>query len=101
MFGISWAELFVILLVAVVVIPARLWPDVARFLARLVKFVRNIIWRIADASEQIKNQIEREVPIDDLIHTTTDDILADFATPLRKARVRRATKKTGAKKCNA
>lgn len=101
MFGISWAELFVILLVAVVVIPARLWPDVARFLARLIKFVRNIIWRITDASEQIKNQIERDMPIDDLIHTTTDDILADFATPLRKKRARRTTKKDGAKKCNA
>lgn len=101
MFGISWAELFVILLVAVVVIPARLWPDVARFLARLIKFVRSIIWRITDASEQIKNQIERDIPIDDLIHTTTDDILADFATPLRKARARRTTKKAGAKKCNA
>lgn len=101
MFGISIAELFVILLVAVVVIPARLWPDVARFLARLIKFVRNIIWRITDASEQIKNQIERDIPIDDLIHTTTDDILADFATPLRKVRTRRTTKKAGAKKCNA
>ncbi len=101
MFGISWAELFVILLVAVVVIPARLWPDVARFLARLIKFVRNIIWRITDASEQIKNQIELDAPIDDLIHTTTDEILADFATPLRKKRTVRTTKKGGAKKCNA
>lgn len=100
MFGISVAELFVILLVAVVVIPARLWPDVARFLARLIKFVRNIIWRITDASEQIKNQIDLDAPIDDLIHTTTDEILADFATPLRKKCAVRKTKKGGAKKCN-
>lgn len=86
MFGISWAELFVILLVAVIVIPARMWPDVMRFLARAIKFVRNIIWRITDASEQIKNQIDLETPIDELIQTTTDDVLADFSVPLRKTR---------------
>lgn len=100
MFGISVAELFVILLVAVIVIPARMWPDVARFLARAVKFVRNIIWRITDASEQIKNQIDLEQPIDELIHTTTNDVLADFSTPLRKPRrSTRATNKAQAKKC--
>ena len=60
MFGISWAEFFVVLLVAVLVIPARNWPDVAKFLARLVKFFRELIWKITDASENIKNQIELE-----------------------------------------
>lgn len=99
MFGISWAELFVILLVAVIVIPARMWPDVARFLARVVKFVRNIVWRITDASEQIKNQIDLEQPIDELIHTTTNDVLAEFSTPLRKTRRTRAASKTQGKKC--
>ena len=69
MFGISWAEFLVILLVAVLVIPARLWPDVAKFLARAVKFIRAVIWKITDASEKIKEQIERESPIDDLIKT--------------------------------
>lgn len=100
MFGISWAELFVILLVAVIVVPARMWPDVARFLARAVKFVRNIVWRITDASEQIKNQIDLEKPIDELISTTTDDVLADFSTPLRKARkVQAAAGKPKGGKC--
>lgn len=99
MFGISWSELFVILLVAVIVIPARMWPDVARFLARAVKFVRNIMWRITDASEQIKNQIDLEQPIDELIHTTTNDVLAEFSTPLRKTRRTRTTGKTQGKKC--
>jgi len=100
MFGISWAELFVILLVAVIVVPARMWPDVARFLARAVKFVRNIIWRITDASEQIKNQIDLETPIDELINTTTNDVLADFSTPLHKPRkVRTTAGKPKGKKC--
>ena len=85
MFGISWAELLVILLVAVLVILARLWPDVARFIARVIKFVRGLIWKITDASENIKNQIELEKPIDDLIKTTTDDMLNTFSTILPKS----------------
>ena len=67
MFGISWGEFFVIVLVGVIVVPARMWPDVARFLARAVNFVRGILWKITDASENIKQQIELEKPIDDLI----------------------------------
>ena len=66
MFGISWAEFFVIILVAVLVVPARLWPDVARFLARVVKFIRSLIWKITDASENIKQQIELEQPVDEM-----------------------------------
>ena len=92
MFGISWAEFFVIILVGVVVIPARMWPDVARFLARTVNFVRGIIWKITDASENIKQQIELEKPIDDLIQTTTNDVLGTISTAIKK------TKKTNRKK---
>jgi Sec-independent protein translocase protein TatA len=91
MFGISWAEFFVVLLVGVLVIPARCWPDVARFLARLIKFVREFIWKITDATENIKNQIELEKPIDDLIKTTTDEMLDSFS-------VVKKSKKTTAKK---
>ena len=97
MFGISGAEFLVIILVAIVVLPARMWPDVARWLARAVKFVRAIIWRITDASEQIKESIELEKPIDDLIKTTTDDMLAEFSTQIKKRRP--AGKKTGGQKC--
>ncbi len=99
MFGISGAEFLVIILVAIVVLPARMWPDVARILARAVKFIRAIVWRITDASEQIKENIELEKPIDDLIKTTTDDMLAEFSTPIKKTK-RVATKQTrGARKC--
>ena len=86
MFGISWAEFFVIILVGVIVIPARMWPDVARFLARAVKFVRGVIWKITDASENIKNQIELEKPIDDLIQSTTNDVLNTISTAIKKPR---------------
>ena len=79
MFGISWAEFIVILLVAVLVIPARYWPDVARWLARAIKFVRGIIWKITDASEKIKEQIELEEPINDIMNTTTRDMLDAFS----------------------
>ena len=92
MFGISWAEFFVIIIVGILVVPARNWPDVARVVARAVKFIRGIIWKITDASEKIKTQIDLEKPIDDLIKTTTDDILANFSTPRKK--VKKTTKIT-------
>ena len=95
MFGISWAEFFVILLVAVLVIPTRYWPDVARGLARVVKFVRALIWRVTDAGEKIKEQIELEQPINDLMQTTTRDILDSFSE--KKPKVKTRKKRTGTK----
>lgn len=92
MFGISWAEFLVILIVGVVVIPSRMWPDVARFLARVVGFIRNMIWKITDASEQIKQQIDLQQPIDEIIRTTTDDVLSDFSTPIKKTRTKKTNK---------
>lgn len=93
MFGISWAEFFVIIVVAVLVIPSRLWPDVARFLARLINVVRQIIWKITDASENIKQQIDLEKPIDDLIHNTTNDVLDGFSTVIKQKKTIKKTKK--------
>ncbi|MBP5485335.1 MAG: hypothetical protein J6Y07_01365 [Alphaproteobacteria bacterium] len=84
MFGISWAEFIVILLVAVLVIPARYWPDVARTLARVVKFIRAIVWKITDASEKIKEQIELEQPITDIVNTTTKDMLDTISVRRKK-----------------
>ena len=83
MFGISWAEFLVILLVAILVVPARYWPDVARALARMVNYIRKFIWKITDASEKIKDQIELEKPIDDIIKTTTNDVLDCFSEPVK------------------
>ena len=80
-------------------IPARLWPDVARFLAQVVKFVRGVVWKITDASEKIKEQIDLEQPIDELIKTTTDDILAKIS--VKKPKTQKAPKvqqKSGGKK---
>ncbi|MBQ6027602.1 MAG: twin-arginine translocase TatA/TatE family subunit [Alphaproteobacteria bacterium] len=89
MFGISWAEFIVILLVAVLVIPARYWPDVARSLARAVKFIRAIIWKITDASEKIKEQIELEQPITDIVNTTTRDMLDTISVRRKKRKTKK------------
>lgn len=89
MFGISWAEFIVILLVAVLVIPARYWPDVARALARAVKFIRAIIWKITDASEKIKEQIELEQPITDIVNTTTKDMLDTISVRRKKRKTKK------------
>lgn len=90
MFGISWAEFIVILIVAILVVPARYWPDVARALARVIKFIRGIIWKITDASEKIKEQIELEKPINDIVNTTTKDILDTISKPRTKQKRGRA-----------
>ena len=95
MFGISWAEFFVILLVAVLVVPVRLWPDVARFLARVVNVVRRALWKITDVSENIKQQIELEKPIDDLIKNTTNDVLDSFSDVLSKKQKKPKTVRKG------
>ena len=89
MFGISWAEFIVILLVAVLVIPARYWPDVARALARAVKFIRAIVWKITDASEKIKEQIELEQPITDIVNTTTRDMLDTISVRRKKRKTKK------------
>ncbi len=91
MFGISWAEFIVILLVAILVVPARYWPDVARALARAVKFIRGIVWKITDAGEKIKEQIELEEPINDIMNTTTREVLDAFS--VKKTRRRGRAKK--------
>jgi Sec-independent protein translocase protein TatA len=92
MFGISWAEFIVILLVAILVVPARYWPDVARALARIVKFIRGIIWKITDASEKIKQQIELEEPINEIMNTTTNDILDTISVKIKRKKKRAGIK---------
>lgn len=84
MFGISWTEFLVIFLIAICVVPAKYWPDVARFLARIVKYIRNIIWKINDFSEEVQHRIELEKPIDDLISGATENVFADVMVKPRK-----------------
>ncbi|MBO7053167.1 MAG: hypothetical protein J6W27_01910 [Alphaproteobacteria bacterium] len=74
MFGISWTEFLVILLVAICVVPVKNWPDVVKFFARIVKYIRELIWKISDFSEQVQKRIELEKPIDDLIANATNDL---------------------------
>jgi Sec-independent protein translocase protein TatA len=73
MLGISWAEFLVILLVAICVVPVKYWPDVARFLGRVFKYIRNLIWKINDVNEQIQQRIDLEKPIDDLLQNAVND----------------------------
>jgi Sec-independent protein translocase protein TatA len=93
MFGISWAEFFVIIVVAVLVVPSRMWPDVARFLARVINAIRQIIWKITDVSENIKQQIDLEKPIDELISRTTNDVLDTVSDVLPAKKKKRTVRK--------
>ncbi len=96
MFGISFAEFLIIIILGIVIIPAKHWPDVARFLANSVKFVRNLIWKITDASENIKEKIELQQPIDDLLKKTSDDVFGSFSSkrPAKKTSIKKSSKKT-------
>ena len=90
MFGISWTEFLIILLVAVCVVPAKYWPDVMKFLARVFKYIRNIIWKITDFSEDLQQRIELEKPIDDLLENATKDI---FEKPKKSKQTKKQTRK--------
>lgn len=93
MFGISWTEFFVILLVAICVVPAKYWPDVARFFARVVKYIRNLVWKITDFSEAVQQRIDLEKPIDDLLENATNEVFGEKVKKSKKPSVRKGRKK--------
>ena len=83
MFGISWTEFLVIILVAICVVPVKNWPNVARFFGRVFKWIRQLVWKITDVSEQIQQRIDLEKPIDDLIENATNDMFS-AVKPMKK-----------------
>lgn len=91
MLGISWTEFLVILLVAFCVVPAKNWPDVAKFMARVFRYIRNLVWKISDVSEQVQQRIELEKPIDDLIANAGQNI---FYEKTKKKTIKKPVKKT-------
>lgn len=90
MFGISWTEFLVILLVAICIVPAKYWPDVMRFFARAFKYIRNLVWKITDFSNEIQERIDLEKPIDDLIQNATNDM---FEKPTKKKKIVKRVRK--------
>jgi Sec-independent protein translocase protein TatA len=90
MFGISWTEFLVILLVAVCVVPVKNWPDVARFFAKVFKYIRNIVWKLSDFSEQVQHRLDLEKPIDDLINDAGKEI---FERKTKSKPVKKSVKK--------
>jgi len=90
MFGISWTEFLVILLVAICVVPAKYWPDVMRFFARVFKYIRNIVWKLTDFSENLQQRIDLEKPIDDLLENATNDM---FGEPIKKTTKKKRMRK--------
>ncbi len=89
MFGISWTEFLVIILVAICVVPVKDWPNVARFFGRVFKWIRNLVWKITDVSEQIQQRIDLEKPIDDLIENATNDMFSAVKPIKKKKTVKR------------
>ena len=90
MFGISWTEFLVILLVAICVVPAKYWPDVVKFFARVFKYIRNIVWKVSDFSENLQQRIDLEKPIDDLLENATNDMFGErVKTTVKKKKTRK------------
>ncbi len=98
MLGISWTEFLVIVLVAICVVPAKNWPDVARFFGRVFKWIRQIVWRITDVSEQIQQRIDLEKPIDDLLENATNEMFSDIKSKPKTARKQSVKNKSVRKK---
>ncbi len=93
MLGISWTEFLVIILVAICVVPVKNWPEIARFFGRVFKWIRNLVWKITDISEQIQQRIDLEKPIDDLIENATNDMFAGIKPIKQKKSVKTVKKK--------
>ncbi|MBO7645363.1 MAG: hypothetical protein J6S57_03630 [Alphaproteobacteria bacterium] len=91
MFGISWTEFLVILLVAICVVPAKNWPVVIRFFARAFKYIREIIWKVSDFSDEVQRRIELEKPIDDLIVGGANEIFGDVTKKKNKITKKKIT----------
>jgi Sec-independent protein translocase protein TatA len=100
MFGISLGEFLLILIVAVIVIPARYWPDVFRNAGRLVKTVREFIWKVQDKVDEFQTEISKYDPTDKLSGKTMQDMMATFAEPIisSKTPVKRTKSKEKAAK---
>ena len=70
--------------------PVKNWPDVARFFARVFKYIREIIWKVSDFSQEIQQRIELEKPIDDLINGATDEFFN--TSTVKKSKIKKANK---------
>ncbi|MCL2629149.1 MAG: hypothetical protein FWD33_00415 [Alphaproteobacteria bacterium] len=86
MFGISAAEFLLIGIVALLVIPARRWPEVFRAAAKLFNFVRDMTWRVRDKIDEISEEVSKYDPTEALSKKTMEDMMATFASPVKGKR---------------
>ena len=75
-----------ILIVAILVIPADDWPRVLRAVLKFVRGIRRIIWQIEDKIDEIENQVMKDLPVDELRKM---DVTKEFAIPAPKKRGRK------------
>ncbi|MDR2269036.1 MAG: hypothetical protein LBD94_02520 [Rickettsiales bacterium] len=86
MFGISGAEFLIVLIIAIAVVPAKNWPDVARMVGKFVRYVKNIIGKLQDGIDNFENEVAKDLPLDNLSQKTMDDMIETFSTPVKKRR---------------
>lgn len=97
MFGISASEFLLILIVAVLVIPARHWPAVFRGAAQAWRWLRGVVWNIRNKFDEISEEVSKYDPTDALSKQTMDDMMATFATPVSSRGAAKQNKRSRAK----
>ena len=90
MFGISVYELFIIFLVFIIFVPVKNWADVIKFFAKIITYIKDLFNSLIDVGNSLKEKIELEKPIDDLLKTTKEEIYKN----IEKIPVKNRCKKT-------
>jgi Sec-independent protein translocase protein TatA len=83
MFNISGMEFLVIVVVAIAVVPAKNWPDVARAFGKLVGYIRRVSGKIQDGINELESELSKDLPVDGLSQKTMDDMIETFSTPAK------------------
>ena len=85
MFGISLYELFVIFFIFIIFIPVKNWSDIIRFFAKIIIFIKDLFNNLIQATDSLKERIDIEKPIDDLLQNTKEEIYKNIEKiPIKK-----------------
>lgn len=85
MFGISIYELFIIFFVFIIFIPVKNWADVIKFFAKITLVIKDIFNSLIQATDNLRERIEIEKPIDDLLQNTKEEIYKNIEKiPVKK-----------------
>ncbi len=83
MFGIGFSELFFIIILAIVILPAKSWPDVFRYMGKLYRKVSDLFGEIKSKISEAETELNKHDVIDDISKNTFDDVMNNFSEPVK------------------